>query len=410
MSSISIKSAVEDYYKDNSLSKSNNELYDFVASKLRLTEAEINKMEKIGRNKKLRNVFHRRVRWVQQTLKVNGFIENVSRGQWELTKEKKVELHIISSGNKMIAMSTNLGLAIWGCSEDIFQDTIKGKIELCLTSPPYPIRIARAYGKIDVKEYSEFICRMLKPIVDRLEKGGNIALNVSNDIFEESSPARSTYLERLTIAIEDELGLSLMDRLVWKSNKMPGPVLYASKTRQQLNKTFEPVLWFTNDPLNCISDNRRVLVPHTEAHKKFMHSGGSKSNAEYGDGAYRRREGAYSSVTEGKIPRNVLEFSNYCKTGREANKLAKEIGIPPHAAKMPYSLAEFLVKFMSRPGGLVVDLFGGTLTTGEAAENNDREWVVVERVWEYIRQSFVRFKGVDDLYINPKFIDAVKTF
>jgi DNA modification methylase len=410
MSEISIESATIEFYSKDLDDKSNPSLYDFVAKKLKLTTSEINHIEKIGKRKSLRNVFHRRVRWVQQTLKNNGFIEKIKRGHWQLTKEKKIELHVIEKGNKMVGMSTNLGIAIWGCSEDIFDDVIEGEIQLCLTSPPYPIRVARAYGKIEVKEYTQFVCRMLKPIVRKLAKGGNIALNISNDIFEEGSPARSTYMERLIVALEDDLGLSLMDRLIWESNKMPGPILYASGTRQQLNQTWEPVLWLTNDPLSCIADNRRVLQPHTEAHKKYMASGGSKTTGTYGDGADIRKKGDYSNITEGKIARNILKYSNYCKTGREANKLAKHLGIAPHGAKMPYSLADFLVKFMSKPGGLVVDLFGGTLTSAEAAENNGREWVVVERVWEYIRQSFVRFKDIDDLYINPKFIEAIKTF
>lgn len=410
MSAIGIEKVTIDFYASDQDEKSNSSLYDYVAKQLKLTPVEINHIEKIGKKKHLRNVFHRKVRWVQQTLKNNGFIEKVKRGHWQLTKEKKIELHVMNAGNKMIAMSTNLGIAIWGCSEDIFDDQITGDIQLCLTSPPYPIRIARAYGKIEVSEYTQFICTMLRPIVNKLAKGGNIALNISNDIFEENSPSRSTYMERLIIALEDELGLSLMDRLIWESNKMPGPMLYASGTRQQLNKTWEPVLWFTNDPISCIADNRRVLQPHTEDHKKYMASGGAKTSYTYGDGAYVRRKGDFSNITKGKIPRNILKYSNYCKTGREANNLAKHLGIAPHAAKMPYSLANFLVNFLSKPGGLVVDLFGGTLTSAEAAENNGRQWVVVERIWEYIRQSFVRFKQVDDLYINPQFINAVRTF
>lgn len=385
-------------------------LYRYVSDKLEISEIEAFQMKKIGRSEVMRNTFHRKVRWVQQNLKNQGFLRHVRRGCWELCDGAKVELHSIAAGKKMIAMSTKLGVAIWGNSDDVFQNTFKGRIELCLTSPPYPLKVARAYGGIDVSDYVEFICDMLEPIIDKLIPGGNLALNVSNDIFDDG-PGRSTYLEELVLAIKKRLGLTLMDRMPWESNKMPGPYQWASRTRQHLNWGYEHVYWFTNDAKSCISNNMRVLQPHSEAHKKFVANGGNKHDYVYADGAYTsRRVGSYSSETIGKIPRNILKFSNYCKSGREVNNYAKQIGLATHTAKMPYPLADFLVRFLSRKGGLVVDPFGGTLTTSEAAENNMRRWVSVERIWEYVRTSFVRFKDSDGLYINPEFLKASKTF
>ena len=47
----------------------------------------------------------------------------------------------------------------------------------------------------------------------------------------------------------------------------------------------------TNDPLRCFADNRRVLLPHTDRHKKLIAGGGEKRDAVYNDGAYRLRAG-----------------------------------------------------------------------------------------------------------------------
>ena len=80
---------------------------------------------------------------------------------------------------------------------------------LLITSPPYPLKTPRAYGnEIDSKAYITFIVESLEPLVAKLCKGGNIVLNLSQDIFETNSPARSDYLERLVITLKDELGLS----------------------------------------------------------------------------------------------------------------------------------------------------------------------------------------------------------
>jgi len=256
---------------------------------------------------------------------------------------------------------------------------------------------------MDTKKYIDFIIESLEPLVAKLARGGNIALNLSQDIFEDHSPARSDYLERLVIRLKDDLGLSLMDRIPWVSNKPPGPRQWASEKRIQMHTGYEPIYWFCNDPLACISSNQRVLEPHSEKHLKFVRNGGTKKHAVHGDGAYIKRVGSYGKETAGKIPTNVFNISNYCKSGREVSAYARTLGISPHGAKMPLPLAEKLVRFLSREGDLIVDLFGGTLTTGHAAELHNRRWLCTDMMWEYIRSSFVRF---EDKIINPKFLEA----
>ena len=309
-------------------------------------------------------------------------------------------------------MSTSLGVAIWAKSNTIFDsDIFDDEIHCVITSPPYPLKTPRAYGnEIDTKAYIRFIVESLEPLVAKLCKGGNIVLNLSQDIFETNSPARSDYLERLVITLKDELGLFLMDRIPWVcTNKPPGPIQYASLKRMQLNNGWEPVYSFTNDPIANISNNQRILEPHTQQHLDFVRNGGTKKHAVNGDGAYVKRVGSYAKETKGKIPRNVffdsniLLFPNNCVSGKAVSDYAKSLGIASHGAKMPLSLAEKLVQFFSREGDLVVDPFGGTLTTGHAAEKHKRRWICTDMMWEYIRSSFIRF---EDRVINPKFLSS----
>lgn len=400
--------AVKDVYLNTDVPIDNKDLYSQVASKLSLDKEQVNQIAEVGKSNQCRNLYHRKVRWVQQSLKHGHILQRVGKGTWEMIGTKKTQLRAIQEGKRVIALSTSLGICLWAKSDCVFNSVIDEPIHLILTSPPYPLKVQRAYGNVAIIEYIDFVCRALEPIIDKMANGASLALNVSNDIFEDKSPARSTYLERLIIALEDRMGLSKMDVLPWMSNKIPGPTYWASKHRIQLNTTYEPILWFCNNPIACFADNRRVLQPHTEKHKKLMESGGIKKSSVNGDGAYRKNVGGFGQVTEGKIPKNILQFSNYCHTGRAVSRYAKEMGLPTHGAKMPFSLASFLVQYLSRPGDLIVDPFGGTLTSGEAAEANGRRWVCTEMVWEYIRQSFVRFDRFDDVYINPEFCNAFK--
>ena len=58
---------------------------------------------------------------------------------------------------------------------------------------------------------------------------------------------------------------------------------------------------------------------------------------------------------------------------------------------MPLALADFLVRYLTAPGQLVADSFGGSLTTGRAAEINGRRWLCTEREWDYIAAGASRF-------------------
>lgn len=212
------------------------DLYERVARRLGIDHEDLAAKTPIGKSGQPHSIAKRKIRWTQQTLRSLGLVERVegSRGLWRLTDAGEKKLTKALPDVAMLAFSTDLGIAIWGNCRRVFPH-LGIPITLMITSPPFPLRHARAYGNPHVSEYTDFICHALEPVVANLEPGGSIVLNVSNDIFMPGTPARSTYLERLTIAIEDRLGLSLMDRVPWCSNKPPGPVQWASKARVQLN-------------------------------------------------------------------------------------------------------------------------------------------------------------------------------
>lgn len=363
----------------------NAELYQAVAQRACLDTDEAQRVEPVGEAQAPRNVFHRKVRWYQQTLKNMGLLQRVEgkRGLWELTERAQKGLHPIRRTLKVLAFSTDLGVAIWGDSEDVFQD-LDVPITLCFTSPPYPLRRARNYGNVDCRAIVDFICQTLAPALDKLADDGSLVINLTNDIFEERSPARSTYLERLVLALEDNFGLHLMDRFVWHNpTKPPGPLQWASLTRQQLNVAYEPVMWFAKDPHKVKSDNRRVLQPHTSSQQALISRGGEKRHTSYGDGAYTLRPGSFGAATAGTIPRNVLQIPHRCRWSAAYRQHAQSLGLPLHGAGMPYTLPEFMIRFLTEPGDLVADPFGGRSMTGRAAESLGRMWFCVEKMLEY---------------------------
>lgn len=380
----------------------NAALYRYVAERAGIPTADLEKRDPVGQSEQKHSLAARAIRWHQQSLRRLGVVERVpgKRGVWGLTNPAKGALTEAPENVALVAFSTELGVAIWSSWEGIFP-RLDETLHFAISSPPYPIKKRRLYGGPSVAEYIDFICRAFEPIVKNLVRGGCIALNISADIFEPGSPARSLYRERLILALHDRLGLWKMDELIWHNpTRPPGPMQYASKTRQQLNMTWEPVYVLTNDPKHARTDNRRVLEPHSEKHLRLIAKGGEQRERSSSDGAYTLKIGSYGKPTEGKIPRNVLSIGHRCGDQIAVKAAARAAGLPPHGAPMPLKLADFLVRFLSRPGDLGVDPFGGSCTTAKACEVNGRRWITTDRSLEYLLAGSTRFPGAEVAGVN----------
>lgn len=381
---------------------SNGELYEQVASRAGIDPTEFAKKTPVGDAQQPHSLLARKVRWHQQTLKHAGILERIDgeRGVWQLTQPAGKDLNRIGPNVAVVGFSTDLGVAILGACDTVFS-AIDSHITLCCCSPPYPLAKARSYGNPSESVYVDWICQQLEPIVKNLVRGGSIALNISNDVFLPGMPARSLYRERLILALHDRLGLFKMDEFPWHNpSKPPGPVRYASIDRTQLNVAWEPVYWLTNDPRAVRSDNRRVLREHTERHLRLMQNGGEQRDQVFSDGAYRVHPGRFGNQTDGKIPRNVLTFGHSCSDQRAYKRAARAAGLPAHGAPMPLALASFLIEFLSEPGDLIVDPFGGSFTTAKAAERLGRRWLSSECMLEYVLGGATRFYDARGFHQN----------
>ena len=390
----------------------NDELYRLVQQETGMSDAELNAMKEFGAGKTKTSEIKHKLRWFQQTLRQAGVIERVpeNRGVWRYALKTDKNLHESWSRLTVVGFSTELGVAIFGNAHQVFS-SIDEPVTLCVSSPPYLLRRDRHYGGAGdgkgEQNYIDFIVRTLEPIVKLLVKGGSIVLNITQDAFIPGRPSRSLYVEKLTLALCEKLGLELMDRLIWVNrSKPPSPTVWACKKRVQLTTSYEPLLWFTNDAMSVKSDNRRVLQPHSEQHLKLIAAGGEQRTTWYGDGAYQLKPGSFGTMTEGAIAKNTLQFGNACPDTRLCHRVARELGMPTHGATSPTRLASFLVEFLSEPGDLVVDPFAGLHKVPLAAERLGRRWLSTDKIMEWLaiaRSLFTGAKGYDS---NP-LLDAL---
>lgn len=382
----------------------NKTLYNSVAKQLELPLAEKTERAPVGKSQSKHNLFERKCRWQQQTLKVKGLIRRVSKGAWSLTSEGKQVLSKISTDRFMIAASTSLGVIVWGDARKVFNDVITDDIHLCVTSVPY-LGIERSYGTHrDMEEYISFILSILEPIRKRMLPGANLALNISNDsVLKKQFGARSHYLEHLILRIASELDLVLMDRLVWHAPDKAPKTYQVTRARTHLISRYEPILWFCSDPSKTFADNRRVLLPYKEYMKRLIEQNGDTRRVEDSDYQSVSRKGGFANDNGGSIPGNVINIPTYCKSNRSTLRYARELGLPQHGALFPKSLATFLMKWLCPPDGFVIDPCGGYSTVGAAAEELGLRWATSELHWEYIRPSLLRLEQKDGYLVNPQF-------
>lgn len=374
-------------------SLSNSELYQRLVDAGIIEKDELERLEEIGKSKQKTSPIKRSIRWLQQSLKQQGVLkQSGERGTWELavTDTEADSMFVAPSDLAVVAYSSELGMVVWGDSRQVFSNHPSDTpIQLCFTSPPYPLQNPRRYdAKRTTKAYIEFILSVLEPICAKLADGGNIALNLSNDIFVSQSPARNTYLERLTIALEDELGLQLMDRIIWHNpNKLPGPTQWACNPAKpyHLKVGYEPVLLFSNNPHKTKANNRNILVENSDQMKALYARGGENREATYGDGAYSLNHSSYANETAGTLRSNVLSISANCKDTRLAHRISNTLNLPSHGAMHPSSLPKLFIEWLTSEGDLVVDPFSGSGKTGIMAEKLNRMWINVERVAEYVQ-------------------------
>lgn len=392
------------YGDSNTGALDNDSLYRIAANEAGIPLDDLNRLEPIGKDGRKYSKTTRQIRWAQQSLKRMGLLEKTDvRGKWQLTHEgrKKVELRKAITGFSMLAFSTKLGIAIWGDSRHIFSQ-INEPITLTVSSPPYPIKYGRGYGKWREDEIIDLVIGVLEPIIANLVDGGSVMLNVGNDVFEDGMASRSIYVEKLVIRMYETLGLRKMDTLIWHNpSKAPGPVQWANVERMQLSTGYEPILWMCNNPKKVKTDNRRVLQPISEAHQRLIDQGGEKRTSVNGDGTHTVRKGSFGAQVNGKIASNVIRQVHQSKSSNEYRRLCREHNLPVHSAMFPYELAEFLVKFGSTPGDLVVDPFSGSFTTAKVCEDLDRRWIGSDNIHEYVKGGSLRFG--DEVEMNSQF-------
>jgi len=218
-----------------------------------------------------------------------------------------------------------------------------------------------------------------------LTNDGSFVVNIGG-AWQKGHPVRSLYHFRLLIALVDEVGLHLAQEVYWYNPaKMPTPAEWVNVQRIRVKDSVEPCWWLSKTERPKAS-NRNVLVPYSDDMVKLIQRGFRPMKRPSGHMA----KATFQKENGGAIPGNVLTLGNNDSNGSYLARVA-EAGLKIHPARFPVQLPEWFIKFLTDPGDLVLDIFGGSMTTGWAAERTGRNWIGIEIVSEYVAASRLRF-------------------
>lgn len=268
-----------------------------------------------------------------------------------------------------------------------FNDLV-GKVDLILTSPPYPLVSPKTYGNRVGEDYKNWLSGIMKNLQRLLKPKGSLVVEIGN-AWDKGVPTMSTLPLETLIQIKNEAELQVCQQFIWNNpNKLPGPATWVNIKRLRVKDAYTHVWWYskTSDPK---ADNTKILTPYKDGMKKLLerqdyNRGMRPSGHSIGDGFLRENKGS--------IPSNVLTFPNSLET-KEYRAWCKKQGVSQHPARMPEKMVEFFIKFLTQRNALILDPFGGSNTTGRVAENLNRRWIYVEKNEEYVIGSKGRFRN-----------------
>lgn len=293
-----------------------------------------------------------------------------------------------------IAYKTNKGIFYNSTIEKVLAskkfEKYKGKINLIFFSPPFPLNRKKKYGNLQGDEYINWLSNLAILFKEYLTEDGSIVVEVGNS-WESGIPVMSTLALKSLLAFLEKGEYYLCQQFVWNNPaKLPSPAQWVNIERNRVKDSFTYFWWMSTTPFPK-ADNRNILIEYSKSMKNLLKN--QKYNAGSRPSEHNIGEKSFLTNNQGAIPSNVITAAN-TQSNSDYQKFCIENNITPHPARMPETLPEFFIKFLTNEDDLILDPFGGSNTTGAVAEKLNRNWISVEPNIDYINGSIGRFEKV----------------
>ncbi|MDX2008162.1 MAG: site-specific DNA-methyltransferase [Meiothermus sp.] len=284
---------------------------------------------------------------------------------------------------------------------------LKGRVQLILTSPPFPLNNKKSYGNMNGDKFKSWLTSLAPMFADILTPDGSIVIEMGN-AWEPNRPVQSLlHLESLIGFLKHSTAdLRLCQQFVcYNPSRLPSPAQWVTVKRIRLTDSYTHVWWMAKSDFPK-ADNSKVLRPYSKSMERLLqrqsyNSGNRPSEHNISKTGFLKDHGGsiahnffeITPIIEGdevRLP-NVLRLSN-TDSNSYFMRRCRELGIKPHPARMQMGLAAFFIELLTDPGDLVLDPFAGSNTTGYTAQLLGRNWIGIDLKEDYARQSEIRLE------------------
>jgi len=232
------------------------------------------------------------------------------------------------------------------------------------------------------------IHRVLKP-------RGSFVLDIGGS-WKKGEPTRTLYHFELLITLcGSGWPFRLAQEFYWYNPaKMPAPAQWVTVERIRVKDAVNPVWWLAKSSRPKAS-NRRVLRPYSKSMEELLAKGYNHGPRPSGHVVSEK----WSKRQRGAIPPNLIIAAN-TRSNDPYLKACREHGLEVHPARFAEAVPQFFIKFLTRPGDIVLDPFCGSNLVGEVAERLARRWTSIEIRTTYVVGSAFRFDGIGERVIK----------
>ena len=264
---------------------------------------------------------------------------------------------------------------------ELIKDIEDNSVDLIITSPPYADIVN--YGKnISIKkpqDYCDWLLPLFNEIYRVLKPSGSFILNINDNC---SNGLRNPFIYELIHRSQKESKLKFYDTYIWhKMNGIPNGSL------KRFRNTTEFIFHFVKDQKKLKFYMDRVLKEPSEASKKRAnYPWHIKNHGIIEDGArHKDPENLIDYQPTLVRPDNVVRFHT---AGHARDNTIK------HPAPFYKDLPKYYINLLTDEGDIILDPFGGIMTTGLACnEIGNRNFIGFELNEKYAEFGIKRLTG-----------------
>jgi DNA modification methylase len=266
-----------------------------------------------------------------------------------------------------------------------------GSVDCVVTSPPYwGLRDYGVNGQLGVEttseEYVEHLVEVFREVRRVLERDGTLWLNLGDSYANDGKWGGKTGGKQAYLPDDDRKRTGRSKRVTGLKPKdlvgIPWRVAFALQADGWWLR--QDIIWAKPNPMpesvrDRCTKSHEYLFLMTKSARYFYDAGAIAEPTNTKDDSFRDRDVTKLNSTPGRTRMGGLKTNGYdFRNKRSVWTINTQAVSEAHFATFPEKLVEPCIRAGCRPGGIVLDPFCGSGTTGVVAFREGRDFVGIE--------------------------------